>query len=78
MELDSRVLQAAAYDGQLASLEIVFRSGAVYHYFGVPQQTYQELLEAESKGQFFNSQIRARFRFAKAQAVAAPQSKAAI
>ena len=67
MKWDSRVLQAATYDCQLASLEIRFRSGAVYHYFGVPQQTYQELLHAKSKGQYFNSRIRIRFRCTKIQ-----------
>ncbi|MBV8093843.1 MAG: KTSC domain-containing protein [Acetobacteraceae bacterium] len=74
MQLDSRVLQTAAYDGQLASLQIQFRSGAVYHYFEVPRQTYQELLQAESKGQYFNSQIRNRFRFARLEGTAQPSS----
>jgi hypothetical protein len=50
IELNSTGLQAATYQDQLAVLELEFRSGAIYRYFGVSEQTYQELLLAESKG----------------------------
>ena len=33
----------------LALLEVEFRSGEIYRYFDVPQQTYHQLLQAESK-----------------------------
>jgi hypothetical protein len=63
--LHSTVLEAAAYHHQEALLELEFGSGAVYHYFGVPAQTYQELLSAESKGGYFNHHIRNRFGYAQ-------------
>ena len=66
--LNSTSLQAAAYQDQLALLELEFSSGAVYHYFGVPPSTYQELLCAESKGGFFNRHIRNHFAYAKIHA----------
>jgi hypothetical protein len=65
IELNSTGLQAATYQDQLALLELEFRSGAIYQYFGVPGQTYQELLLAESKGAYFHSHIRDRFAYAK-------------
>ena len=63
VNLRSTSLQAAAYHGRLAILELEFRSGAVYRYFGVPVQIYQELLSAESKGGYFNYHIRNRFAY---------------
>lgn len=63
--IDSSLLQAAAHHAQSAILELAFRSGAVYCYFGVPSEIYHELLRAESKGKYFNSHIRNRFLCAK-------------
>lgn len=62
--LDSTSLLAAAYQEPLALLELQFRSGALYRYFGVPASIYDGLLSAESKGRYFNSFIRKRFPFA--------------
>jgi hypothetical protein len=62
---NSSLLEAGSYHDQLAVLELTFRSGAVYCYFGVPAPTYHELLRAESKGQYFNSHVRNRFACAK-------------
>jgi hypothetical protein len=40
---------------------IPVRSGPSYQYFDVPQQSYNQLLIAESKGAYFNAKIRNRF-----------------
>jgi hypothetical protein len=62
---NSTALQAAAYQERPATLELEFRDGAIYQYFGVPAQTYHELLLAESKGRYFHCHIRDRFSHAK-------------
>jgi hypothetical protein len=49
VDLQSTSLSAATYQEQSASLELEFRSGAIYRYIGVPAQVYQELLHSESK-----------------------------
>ena len=54
-----------------AVLELEFRSGAVYRYFGIPPHTFEELLRAQSKGGYFNSHIRNRFAYAKVHAAGA-------
>ena len=59
--VDSSLLAAAGYDEHMAVLKLAFRNGANYCYIGVPAQTYQELLRAESKGKYFNAHIRNRF-----------------
>jgi len=44
-------------------LEIRFRNGGLYRYFGVPPDVHQGLMRADSKGRFFNLHIRDRYRF---------------
>jgi KTSC domain len=63
VDLQSTSLNAATYQDQDGFLELEFRSGAIYRYLGVPEQVYQELLSAESKGRYFNQQIRNRFPY---------------
>ncbi len=65
MEWKSSLLQAATYQQEAAILEVALRGGAVYRYFGVPAQTYEELLQAPSKGAYFNGHVRSRFAYTK-------------
>jgi len=60
--LPSRSLASMAYDHDQAILQIEFRGGTVYQYFHVPRETYQDLLQADSKGAYFNRHIRSIFR----------------
>ena len=46
-----------------ATLELEFRSGALYRYFAVPRAVVVQLLAAESKGAYFNRNIRSRFPY---------------
>jgi hypothetical protein len=46
-----------------ATLDLEFRSGALYRYFAVPHTIFQELIAAESKGAYFNRNIRSRFPY---------------
>ena len=62
--VESSVLARVAYDQQRAILHVVFRDRAIYEYFGVPVELYRELLQAESKGGYFNHHIRNVFRCA--------------
>ena len=61
--LQSSVLAATEYFPQLQTLDIVFNSGKAYRYLKVPMSLYQDLLEADSKGAFFNAHIRNQFSF---------------
>ena len=42
-------------------LYVEFKSGKVYSYEGVAFDVYARMLAAESKGRFFNSEIRDRY-----------------
>jgi len=45
------------------TLDLEFHSGATYRYFGVPEPLVEGLLGAESKGSYFNRNIRNRFPY---------------
>ena len=60
--VDSSVLSSIVYSVD-ATLELEFRSGAIYRYFAVPQTVFEALIAAESKGAYFNRNVRNRFRY---------------
>ena len=53
------------YDEETGELDILFSSGKIYRYFEVPEDVYAKLLDAESKGQFFNEEIKEAYRYAE-------------
>jgi len=61
VDLHSSMLKDARYQEQGALLDLEFQSVAIYRYLGVPPPVYQELLQAESKGRYFNRHIRNRY-----------------
>jgi hypothetical protein len=54
----SSALATLAYDNQRAILQVEFNDGSAHQYVGVPLQTYEDLLRANSKGAYFNHSIR--------------------
>ena len=54
-------LRAVDYDALTATLTIVFHNGRRYQYHGVPENMYQQLLCAASKGRYFSAFIRNHF-----------------
>jgi hypothetical protein len=63
VRLVSSMMASAGYDPANRVLEIEFATGAVYHYFDVPLDVYQGLVDAASQGRFFHSRIRHTFAF---------------
>lgn len=63
--VQSTTLAAIAYDHSTNLLQLEFRSHSVYQYFGVPPDTYEQLMLAPSKGKFFNRHIRGRFPYGR-------------
>ena len=59
----SSVIAATTYDEQTQTLQIEFKSGRVYRYFGVPKKIYEEFLNAPSQGEYFNTTIRNNYRY---------------
>ncbi len=67
IEFDSTILAWGAYSPERRLLELGFRTGEVYEYFDVPPERYRELIQADSKGRYFNLHIRNHFRFQSAR-----------
>jgi hypothetical protein len=65
VDLPSSSLKAARYQDQCALLDLEFQSGEIYRYHDIPVQVYHELLQAESKGRYFNQHIRNHFPYTK-------------
>ena len=63
MDVDSTAISAIDYDHDRAKLLVRFASGERYVYVGVPGEVHRSFCEAESKGRFFQSQIRDRYPF---------------
>ena len=76
--VESTTLARVAYDDLRQLLRLEFRSRAIYQYSGVPPAVHQALLQAPSKGSYFNRVIRGRFPYAlvsTAQASVRPQER---
>ncbi len=54
----STSIHAIGYDESTQALEIVFTTGGIYRFVNVPPQEYQALMKAESKGRYFQTNIR--------------------
>ena len=61
--MPSSVIRSYRYDPVDQHLDIVFVSGRRYRYHAVPEEIYDEMRRAFSKGEFFNSNIREHFRY---------------
>jgi hypothetical protein len=71
--MESGTLAAIGYDAAGELLQVEFCSRAVYRYFDVPAGVHKALLNATSKGSFFNQSIRGRFPYRQASGRPAAQ-----
>jgi len=56
--VESSNLASVGYDSVTSTLEIEFHSGAIYQCFAVPQEIYDGLMNAASKGSYFHHNIK--------------------
>jgi KTSC domain len=70
--LQSNTLASVVYHAAKRRLEIEFRTGTRYLYFQVPSERYQQLLNAESKGAYFNHHIRNHFPYQRLSDASTP------
>ena len=73
----SSVIRGAWYLPQRRRLDLLFTSGRRYVYSEVPMAVATGLAEAESKGRFYNREIRNRFPCREVGRDAARERKAA-
>lgn len=60
ISVSSSVIRAIGYDGYV--LAVVFHNGQRYDHPGVPHSVFTGLMQAASKGAYYNQHIRGRYR----------------
>ena len=58
-------IAAICYDEAKHLLEIEFHHGAIYQYFDVPKEVFEDLLKAPSQGKYFAVNIKNTFKYVK-------------
>lgn len=62
--IESSAILRVSYDETAQRLYVTFReTGKTYAYHQVPKATYEDLLQADSAGAYFNAFIKDRFPF---------------
>jgi len=63
--VESSNIKSIGYNPNSDTLEIEFSSGGVYWYTDVPQEIYDALMAAESKGKYFGQHIKGKYQCVK-------------
>lgn len=63
--VESSNLASVGYDAENEILEVQFKHGGVYQYFDVPENVYEELMNADSHGVYFSDNIRNDYEYQK-------------
>ena len=54
------------YDNDSQVLSVEFNRGGLYNYFDVPEDVFESMKAAPSKGQFLAQTVKGTFRYARA------------
>ncbi|KQM69602.1 hypothetical protein ASE74_06340 [Pedobacter sp. Leaf216] len=63
--MPSSVIKHFSYDSAKRLLKVVFVTDMVYLYKNVPEKIYKMLKASGSKGRYFNSYIKDKYKFQK-------------
>jgi hypothetical protein len=63
--MPSTVIKNIIYNPSSSTLRIVFISGMIYDYKGVPESIYQAMKASGSKGTYLNKHIKNHYSFKK-------------
>jgi len=65
VEVESSNIEAIGYIKETKELMVQFTSGVVYAYYDVPEEVYQDFLDAESKGKYLAEHIKDAYKYDK-------------
>ena len=63
--VDSSNVEAIGYEPGAQELYVRFLSGDTYVYHGIPEEVYDELMAAPSKGSYLNRMIKGSYEYSK-------------
>jgi hypothetical protein len=66
--VDSSVIAAVGYDHAQRSLYVRFNTSGVYVFHDVPPAAHDAFMQADSKGRYFNAEIRNAYRYTRLHA----------
>jgi len=76
--MHSNALEGAAYEPRAKALYVFFKRGSAYRYAEVPESVYLGLVNAPSKGQFYQAEIRNCFGYERLSASEAERVRARV
>jgi hypothetical protein len=62
IRVNSSAIHSVGYDPETQRMRIEFQQGDGYDFCGVPAQVYEGLMNASSKGSYYNDYIRDRYQ----------------
>lgn len=63
--VSSSNLASVGYDSETRTMRVEFRNDAVYDYHNVPQEEFEGLINASSKGSYLHQNIKDRYSYSK-------------
>lgn len=60
--VSSSSIASIGYEAESRILEIEFPRGAVFRYYDVPTEEHEAFMASDSKGRYFNSNIKNRYQ----------------
>lgn len=63
LPVNSRMILGVRYNAKTREMDIVFRTGDKYRYKRVPRAVYEELLSADSHGQYMHKQVLGHYEY---------------
>ena len=60
-KVNSSNITSIGYEAKTKSLEVEFVSGGIYRYEGISKALYEKMVNTDSKGRFFFSDIKGKF-----------------
>ncbi|KOY87248.1 hypothetical protein AD998_14795 [bacterium 336/3] len=64
-KIDSSMIAFVSYKKNEQILEVTFQNQTIYEYYKVPEELYEQFMEASSKGQFMNQHIIGNYEYAR-------------
>jgi hypothetical protein len=55
---NSSTIVEVEYHKEEQNLDVTFKAGKTYRYYGVPEEVYNEFIKAESLGKYLNANIK--------------------
>ena len=65
LNVASSNIASVGYDAPTETLEVEFRNGYVYQYYGVPDHIHKALMQASSKGKFLYLYIKNGYPYSR-------------